>query len=167
MTTAIVIILLAVAMMVGPLMLMRPSPSQTRVAKLRNAAQQTGLRIRMDRSPFAEKAPQLAVYMLPFAKEDTAAAERPVFSLFRKNFVHDIHFNADWDWYKQGEVSQQQVQNLRSFLSGLDKTIVGVECSKTAVGLYWRERSLSGESDEQSVQHILRELQNLKRLCQP
>lgn len=164
MSTAIVIILFVIAMMLGPLMFMRPSASQKRIAQLRTAAQKQGLRIRMDHNPFAEKAPSLAVYSLVFTKRKSAE-HWPTFSLFRKNYAHDIHFCGEWDWYKQGELSQQQVQALRRFLSALDKSIVGVECNQSSVGIFWRER-MQALSDEEALQRVLRDLQNLEALCE-
>lgn len=155
------IIFFVIAMALGPLMLMRPSAWQTRIAKLRNTAQGKGMRIRMDTNPFAVKADPVAVYSLLFSKDEDGDAK---FSLFRKNYAHDIHFCDEWDWHKEHTFAENRLQALRDFLKTLDGSVVGVECNRSGVGLFWCER-MRGIDDEKALQVMLASLQKLRALC--
>lgn len=142
--TSILIIVFVIAMVVGPLMLMRPSPSVVRIAKLREQAQQLGLRIHLDKNPFSSNSfnnnSVLAVYSLCWEKKPQAPKE---FSLFRKGFTHEIHFLNEWDWNKRDVLTATQTAKLKMLLESLDSNITGVVCTRSSVGLYWNE-SLSG-----------------------
>lgn len=143
--TSILILVFVVAMVVGPLMLMRPTPSQARIAKLREQAQQLGLRIRLGNNPFNKDPVGLAVYSLPWKEKPKAPKQ---FSLFKKNYTHEIHFLDEWDWSKQDTLTATQMMSLKTVLGSLDGNISGVECNRSGVSLYWNER-LSGKTADE------------------
>lgn len=156
--TAVAFILLAVAMIVGPIMMMRPSPSQARLAKLRSAAEKKGLHIRLDKNPYANNKSTLAVYSFPVKLQASLASGC---SLFRKPYVHEIHFCRDWDWYKKGELNQAQMSALQQLVGSLDKSIEGLECNPRSLGFYWSER-MTGLTDEQALDTLFNTLNSLK-----
>ena len=159
---AVVFVLFAVAMIVGPLMLMRPSASQARIASLRTEAQKTGMRVRLDHNPFARENSTLAVYSLPKKDENE---KLPIFSLFRKPYAHEINFCGEWDWFKQEGFGKSRLAALENYLLTLDTDIVGVESTKLGVSLYWRER-LKSDTTENAVQKIYHKLRALKEILQ-
>jgi hypothetical protein len=160
---ATLLICFAIAMMVGPLMMMRPSAAQGRIARLRALAQHAGLRVRLDRNPFDGSAANLAVYFLPFAQtKSDKQIKIPEFSLFRKNFEHDLHFYKSWDWQNKPQLTSAMEQSFLEWVSTLAPCIQGVECHKAAVGLFWNEKGLGGDKD--AVAALLQILQTLQTI---
>ena len=102
MWTPIIIIALAVAMVVGPVMLMRPSRLQQRQSRLRQYALEQGLRVQLQPLPDGAASPDerqmLPVYLLPPAPAAGGSRRLPPWLLIRHAISHDIHFSGHWDW---------------------------------------------------------------------
>lgn len=163
MWVALVIVVLAVLMIVGPLMAIRPTKNQNRLAGLRQLALKEGLSVRMRQDPSAHNNGLVAVYTyyLPGRKNNQTGetsqrknvrkANR--WLLTRRDFPHELHFQGEWDWL--GE--DRPVRSLQSFLKEhvmeLDGSFLAVESSGRGFSLYWTER-LARKTTEQRIDEL-------------
>lgn len=94
----VVIIVLVVAMAVGPVMLMQPSGRQRRLAKLRQNALSEGLLVSVAHWPdkAGERPKGIMRYSLPWAAEDRHDVKM---LLVRKNYQHELHLAGVWQKY--------------------------------------------------------------------
>ena len=90
----IILIVLAIAMAVGPVMMMQPTTRDRRLAGLRQDAAQAGLHVRMSDYEKGEKKRPVAVYTY----QVNLPKGTPTWSLIRRSYSHDIHFHATWEW---------------------------------------------------------------------
>ncbi len=162
---AVVAILFSVAMLMGPIMFMRPTKSQARLARIRAHAQNLGCRVRMGQNPFASEKFPIAVYYLLWDEKYAKKMAGVELILFRKPYAHDIHFSDDWDWFKKSFLSPQIFQALKAMLQSFDDSIVGVEVNKLGASIYWLEKTID-KSDEKTVEDIVQKLKNLRALFQ-
>ena len=81
------LMLLAFAMMVGPILLVQPSRRDRKVAGMRAKASQLGLRVSLQK--LGED--NLAVYELPWSRTDQRPLMGVEWMLERKPYAHDIH----------------------------------------------------------------------------
>ena len=140
----LILILLAIVMVVGPIMLMKPSAGQKKIADLRQVAAKMGLKVRLDTYISGNQKQSVAVYSLfEDLLEDTGC-----YLLWRKNYAHGIHFHQDWEWQKlasdnPANLSPEQLERVHLWLESLAKEVVGVEINKRLVGLWWQEQNAS------------------------
>lgn len=154
---AAIIICLAIAMMLGPVMMMRPSASQTRLAALRTQANALGYRVRIAEDPRAGRDAQIAVYSLPWNKDDK---NRPEWKLVKQNISHELHFLNYWDWQGAGRPHVDIQEALKHFLNGVDMKLVAIGASRSGVDAYWEEK-LSGEESQVALERLRSLLQKI------
>lgn len=133
----IVLIVLAVAMAIGPIMLMQPSSRDKRLADLRQKAALAGLSIRMSDYGQGDQKTAVAVY----SSHTNLPKNIPSWSLLRRPYKHEIHFYGVWEWQSDNRVSDNNSAKLRSFLDKLSDDIVGVSVSEKNVSIWWQEKS--------------------------
>ncbi|BFM06978.1 hypothetical protein [Halioxenophilus aromaticivorans] len=110
----ILIIVLVIAMAVGPVMLMQPSGRQRRLAKLRQQAANQGLTVSTGGWPSkAGKRPTGAMrYSLPWAADDR---HHDKLLLVKKDYQHELHVAGCWQLYSdQDQVRPSTEQFLQS-----------------------------------------------------
>lgn len=147
MSIGIVFVILAVAMVLGPIMLMKPSGRQRQLASLRQEAMESGLQSRMSSVPKELKsftvAPTIAVYQQRWHERRFTAEGS--FLLYRTSFHHDIHFHNEWDWL-EGQAAKGSVnQAFKTCLDELPDSVLAIEISALGVGFFWLEKSCSVE----------------------
>ncbi len=145
---ALALILLAIIMLVGPIMMFRPSVRDRRLAALRQEAVSIGLQVRLASYRLQGKQRDVAIYSLPVVDLPSASAG---WQLLRQAYTHDIHFYRQWQL--QGELSpmtQATQASLKSFLDTLPASIVGVEVNHPWVCLWCLEDQLNAD-----VNHLL------------
>lgn len=132
----VIIIILVIAMMVGPIMIMQPSKQQKRLAALRMKAQKMGLRV--NGSSVKTQSGQPCWFYWLAISENTQLA--PV-SLQRKNYDHGLHIAKHWALEGSAlESTTADVTYLESFLETLPNSVFGVEINDHALGVYWSEQ---------------------------
>lgn len=129
------IIGLALCMILGPIMLLKPSPRQQRLAKLRALAPKLGLKIHMAHLGGEER----AVYQLPWpvGKKRYHCLD---WCLERKTYIHDIHLCQYWYWVDNKIPDPEVVQLLRQQLPLLPESINGVAANSQGLSCFWDER---------------------------
>lgn len=127
----VVIVILVVAMMVGPIMIMQPSKGQKRLAALRTFAQSEGVRVNASQIKEADGGP-CWFYWLSLAKKD----QLPVMLLERKNYAHGLHVAEFWAF--KGD-SVKVCAAVEGVLRKLPDSVCAFEVNAHAVGVHWTE----------------------------
>jgi len=137
----IIFIIGAIALAVGPVMMMQPSQRIRRLSALRQAAAQLSIRVRLSTITLPLGKKEVAVYSISLPTSD---AVRPSWILIKQDYTHGANFHNDWDWENQKQIASSfQYGILRDILDLLDDSIVGLEMTQNAVGVYWQEKSLT------------------------
>lgn len=137
---ALILIVCAVAMVIGPIAMMQPSQRDRRLMGLRQAAAQKGIGVRLATLELSSGAKSVAIYSLPLPKSDKPRAE---WSLIKQPFEHEFNFHGHWDWGdKKNRASDADNETIRNQLMALDDSIVGIELANAGIGVYWSEKEL-------------------------
>jgi hypothetical protein len=125
-------IVIAIAMVVGPIMIIQPSRRDQRLAKYRQTAANLGLQVRT-----VKVGDRMAViYSFPV----TLSKNTPYWQLLKQAYDHDLHFHGKWQLQtKDTEIPTSCQDVLRLFLDELPDDILGVEVNPTSVGIIWLE----------------------------
>lgn len=154
---AAVIIVLVIAMVVGPVMLMRPSKRDQYLAKLRASAREQGVQVSSSRLKDASGS-LCWFYWRPLENNDEN--KKPAFEpivLERKPYQHDLHV-ADFFEITKGKTVPAGFDVI---LKGLPESVQGVELNRHAVGVHWSERG--GEEVLTNIAGALTQLLGLLR----
>jgi len=128
----IIFIALFIVMAVGPIMMMRPSRRDKRLAALRQEASSSGLHVRMS----DYKGSLVAVYSMSVDLPKST----PSWQLIKQSYSHDIHFYNRWQKSENSVIIPSGLEGpLKSYIDNLSEDIVGIEVSKTVVGVWWQE----------------------------
>jgi hypothetical protein len=133
----LIFVALAVIMAVGPIMLMKPSKRDQRIASLRQKAAQQGLHIRLDNF---ETSP-VAVYSLNVELPKDISS----WLLLKQSYSHGLHFHHQWEFQVDSDankpvLNKEVQQDLQQFLDRLPNDIVGLELNPKTVGIWWLEK---------------------------
>ena len=138
----LVLLLGVVAMVVGPVMLLQPSPQDRRQAELRARARRLGLIVRLETLPVqatdADAPERLPVYRLPAQLQRGNGQSQP-WQLLRAAYRHDMHFLGDWRWQGQGRPGQGVLEALEAFLPELPRSVLAVGGDSRGCYLAWTE----------------------------
>ncbi|MET0378493.1 MAG: hypothetical protein ABW049_05805 [Spongiibacteraceae bacterium] len=149
-----VIVILVLAMVVGPVLWMRPSAGQARQAQLRMRARELGLDIRIAELPQTHRARvrredtfQGVVYRLPVFDPRTVVA-------LSHRVVRDA---AEAAWEVEGDPLPARLQaSFERVCALLPADVVAVELGPQGPAVYWRERG--GDEAVAAIAAQLREL---------
>jgi hypothetical protein len=127
----IVIVILVLGMMVGPMMLLKPSTRDKSTANLRAKAMSLKLKVHLQKW----QTEMLAAYELPWQMPNSTSD----WALDRKNYHHEIHLAQVWQWRNQPPASVNLVKYLDQALNDLPMSAVALEASVTGLKILWRE----------------------------
>ena len=138
----IIICLAALALILGPVMLMQPTPAQRREASLRKEAANQGLRVHFQPIPegcdFKSRNKQAITYCLPWQHQ---ADIKNQWLLVRKRFAHDLHFADQWDWVQQPSAAMEpQLEALRGALGDIPEFVFAVSSGPQGLCGFWSEQ---------------------------
>ncbi|RYY75654.1 MAG: hypothetical protein EOO52_09755 [Gammaproteobacteria bacterium] len=153
----IIALIVAVALVLGPVMMMRPNPAQKRKELMRLAARAEGVQYSVRNLPRqadeAEKPDPIAVYFLP----PTEAGSSQSWMLLRTRYQHDIHFLGWWAWRDGNRPTDAEENVLRGYLVNLPESVKAVSAGTEGIGVYWDETG-----GEPVLNEILQLLKSLK-----
>jgi hypothetical protein len=158
MWTVILIVCLAFAMMLGPIMIMQPSKRQRRLAKLRDLALVEGMKVKMKVMPdkSARAGESVPLYYQPWSDRKPL---KDTWLLARQPFAHGLHFLDEWDWTDDRRATPEWQDVLKRALPTLPASVVAVEAGGHSVGVCWLE-STGEKTPEQAVADIATWLRN-------
>jgi len=149
---AIIFIIIAIAMALGPIMMMQPSRRDRRLADLRQKAASLGLQVRM--SDYEGR--PVAVYSKPADLPKTTIS----WQLLKQSYSHGIHFYQEWQLLDNSSAVPAEIEHaIKLYIDELFQDIVGIEVNKKAVGVWWLEKP-----NTETVEQILSSLNSLSVL---
>lgn len=131
-----VIILLVIAMVVGPVMMLRPSKRDQYLAQLRAKARERNLSVSASRFKDASGSPCWFYWHALEVNDNDKAPVHAPFLLERKPYAHDLHV-ADFFELAKG---QHLPKGVEPIIKALPESVQAVELNRHAVGVHWNER---------------------------
>lgn len=132
----VLFILLALCMIAGPVLMLKPSRWQRHLAHLRSRASSLGLKVHLEQIGSAE----LAVYQIPWPSTQNQVYVGRPWCLERKPYAHDIHINEFWYWQNEVTPAPVVVDYIRQHLAELPDGAKGVSGNSQGLGCFWDEK---------------------------
>ena len=143
----ILICLAAVALLLGPIMLMQPSAAQRREAGLRQRAIENGLRVHLQVPPEGTQSPlknkALPMYCLPWTEQ---ADTRHTWGLVKKPYAHELHWAGKWDWAIRSE--NRNVERVMVVLESAPEKVLALVSGPQGLCAFWSELGSPDDVDE-------------------
>lgn len=143
---AILVTVGAIAMALGPVMMIAPSKSQKRIAKLRSYANAHGLQVRLRQAPqgavvAGHEGQAIAQYFFPWkGREDNKKRlQYQTWCLVKTSYEHDIHFRGVWQWANQDKAPASVQPLLQQVLSSLPDDVIALQADTHGLSFYWWE----------------------------
>lgn len=132
-------ILLILMLVVSPLMWLKPSPRQRRIATLRNAAMKTGLAVKLETPPLHGITTAMPAYRWSYPQERPG----PDFVLVRDEHAAESlrPFVRGWRWRREPlrPLPEALEARLRGLLERLPLDALVIESDRHALTLWWWE----------------------------
>lgn len=160
------LIALAIAMIVGPIMMLQPTQGMARIARLRALAVQNGLSVQLVSKAESPQGTERAKYSLPWRNPQRRTPETQGWSLMMMNVSHDIHYFGKWDWGGKGRVTEAYSTDLKALLESLPEGYFGVVANGGGIGVIWDEKCL-GRSEDAALEDVKNLLFKLRDLLEP
>lgn len=143
----IIICLAAVALLLGPIMLMQPSAAQRREAGLRQRAVENGLRVHLQVPPEGTQSPlknkALPMYCLPWTEQKDT---RHTWALVKKSYPHELHCAGKWDWSIRSE--NRDVERVFELLDTAPEKVLALVSGPQGLCVFWTELGVAEDVDE-------------------
>lgn len=143
--TVIVVLVIAVfCLLVGPILMLKPSPRQRQLAAFRAQGIALGLKVStevLDGKPYT-------VYAAPWPEEHGFRFAAAPWTLMRKPYEHAIHVARVWDFSDQNRASDGERASITELLEGLPTSVMGVGVSPRGLAVYWLEKGSPEELDK-------------------
>lgn len=187
-TTVIIIIAMTIALVVGPIMWLRPTPRDRQLERLRGHARQRGLNVSMKDIPHPDPRPQdrvssagkplepslnVALYQLPLRLPGHLEAKHaPDWEVLR--LQRDVRSEVEeegsagllpgWRFSRPGlPLVEDVVGRLSEALARAPRGTAKVDGNASGIGLYWHERG--SESEVDAIADLLESLRLLQLEC--
>ncbi|WP_096085942.1 hypothetical protein [Agaribacterium haliotis] len=155
----IIIVICAICLVIGPVMMLKPSNRAKREAALRTEAAKQGLLVSLRDAADDGKR---VCYQLPLEADKHGA--RAEWELSQKKFQHELHFDKYWDWCKQEQLPDKaRYDALRDYVEHLPASVCGIGENRAGLYLLWREKGL-GDDVQAAIASLLALLMELKRV---
>lgn len=142
---AAIIIVLVIAMVVGPIMLMRPSKRDQYLALLRARARSKNLSVSASSVKDEEGVP-CWFYWLAVGQDEEGSDKRvqsPLL-LVRKSYAHDLHVAQYYEYAKGSRVPD----GWEALIADMPASVRAIELNRHALGVHWNERGGEAVLDE-------------------
>lgn len=144
-----IILIVTLALVLGPISMLRPSPGQKRKEQLRLHASKQGVRFTMRRLPALktdmDQSPSLPVYYLP---PPPKSQDVPEWILMRTRYVHESNFHQEWDWQTDVRPSEAACDLLKAYLPQLPESVPAISRGNLGVCVFWQEKESVETLDE-------------------
>ena len=137
----IVVIFFAVALVIGPVMWLKPSSRDRKLAELRQRAASSGFKVQMQPLPASQGQGNAAVY---FSQWRNPRRLQTGWGLELQRMEHEMHFDGVWDWRNGREAPEAARSALKELLGMLPADVSAVYANDSGLGVQWRERSGDG-----------------------
>jgi hypothetical protein len=158
--TFILVLILVVAVIVAPIIALKPRGKQSRIEKMRLLARTKGALYSLRRLPplktDMEESAVLPVYTIAPSEKMMVMDE---WILRRTEYSHDVNFFKEWDWANEHRPPQAVQDFLLKGLVNLPASVVGFSAGHTGVAVFWTE-----EGDEQTLLELIDFLNHIQAL---
>ena len=146
----IVVIIFAVVLVIGPVMWLKPSSRDRKLAELRQKAAGAGLKVQMQSLPEALGQGTAATY---FSQWRNPRRLSTGWALELQRMSHEMHFHGRWDWRKGRAAPEAAQAALNELIDLLPGDATAVFANDSGLGVQWRERT--GDAGFTQVQDAL------------
>lgn len=136
---------LAMAAVLGPILIMQPSKRQRHLAQLRAGAAAQGVKVHMVKL----NKDTVAVYSKPWTLPEKVKKRILSWRLDKMTYVHEIHIAQYWQFTGEQPLDPNLKAKLPALLATLPEGVLAVEVTRSVVSCYWNERG--GEQALQSI----------------
>jgi len=136
-----IMLIVACALVLGPISMLRPNPSQKRKEQLRLYASKKGLRFSMRRLPAlktdTDQPMATPVYYLP---PQSKPPEIPEWILMRTRYAHEGNFYLEWDWQSTVRPTDITCSLLKTYLPQLPESVSAISHGGLGICVFWSEK---------------------------
>lgn len=154
----VLLLFLVFAMMVGPILLMQPSPRDRKIAALRAKAGTLELKVTLQ----SLESGLTPVYERPWPSTEKSKRKGVEWMLERQTYSHGIHFADWWQWLGQGRPPVAVLPLLEERMAKLPGSVSLVEASPLGLRCYWSEKG-----GEPVLQQLAEWLKTTAELMEP
>ena len=147
----VMFIVLAVAMAVGPVLMLKPSKRQQGLARLRARALEMGLQVHL--LPLSKGRSSVSTYCRPWQEK---GADKAAWTLERMTYEHDLHFFGEWSWQAGLAAEPHWHGPLKALLPQIPQQLLAIGNGPQGLCCYWDERG--GEMVLEEIAVILEKL---------
>jgi len=150
------IALVIIAIIAGPIMMLRPSPSQKRKETMRTWAREKGIHFSQRRLPqsLAEAHTNELIPVYFFAPDQSQTEQG--WTLVRSQFSHELHFMGSWEWQGAARATEAEQVVLRNYVVGLPESVKALSSGAQGICVYWTEQG--GEAELRTLAVLLEDL---------
>ncbi len=131
----IIFIVLAIAMAVGPVLMLKPSKRQQGVARLRARALEMSLQVHM--LPLSKGQSSVPAYCRPWREK---GIDKAPWVLERMTYEHDVHFYKKWAWQRDMVAAPHWHASLKALLPEVPEQLLAIGSGPQGLCCYWDER---------------------------
>lgn len=135
-----IMLIVACALVLGPISMLRPNPAQKRKEQLRLYASKKGLRFSMRRLPAlktdTDQPMATPVYYLP---PQSKMPEVPEWILMRTRYAHEGNFYLEWDWQSIVRPKDTICSLLKAYLPHLPESVSAISHGGLGICVFWSE----------------------------
>lgn len=155
----VIMIVIVIALVLGPVMMMRPNPAQKNKERMRTIALAKGIHFSVKNLPQQaadhEKPAPVSVYFFAPIKN----SQDSDWLLLRTSYEHAIHFLGYWAWQGDWRATPAEQAVLTQYLPLLPDSVRAVSVGSKGICVYWSEKG-----DEKVLEQIITLLESLKNL---
>lgn len=139
----ILIIIITLALIIGPVAMLYPKPEQRRRDQLRIKAREAGLRFTLRKLPplktDMEPPRAMTCYYLP-PLQQKPLPEPEQWTLMRTAYVHEGNFYRDWDWVGDYRPAPGIVALLQQQVPLLPESVKALDYGSAGITVFWSEK---------------------------
>ena len=158
-----IILIVALALVLGPISMLKPKPGQKRKENLRLHASQKGVRYTLRRPPalatdIEQTAPMPVYYIPPLTKSQMDNE----WILMRTHYVHEGNFYQEWDWQTKTRPGDDACQSLKRYLPNLPVSVIAISQGSLGTCVFWSERE-----DKETLELLIEMMEVLHKHASP
>ncbi|MFA0811972.1 hypothetical protein [Microbulbifer epialgicus] len=132
----VIIIGFAIALVLGPVMWLKPNQRDTRLANLRGRAAREGITVQIQALPPALDEGTAAVYYYRWSDRKRLQIG---WALQRQRVEHELNFAGNWDWRNGRAAPRPAWKYLHQLVTSIPNDSCAIIATDIGLGVQWRE----------------------------
>ncbi|WP_444931446.1 hypothetical protein ACJJIF_06620 [Microbulbifer sp. SSSA002] len=146
----VIIIVFAIALVLGPVMWLKPNARDSRLADLRSRAARAGITVQIQALPAALGDGTAAVYYRCWQNRKGLQVD---WVLDKQRLEHELNFSGVWDWVDGQPAPQAAWKYLHQLLEKIPRGACAITATPVGLGIQWPETG-----GEQAFQKLMASL---------